>query len=79
MKQLTDPEKREIETKIKDEQERQQTLREKYPNPPENSKFKGGISDNRICVKQSLEIRFSLDHSLSSCFLCVYLFQVAEF
>lgn len=50
MKQLTDTEKREIETKIKDEQERQQTLREKYPNPPENSKeapaITGFVSSN---------------------------------
>ena len=38
MKQLTDAEKQELETKIKDEQERQQTLREMYPNPPEKSK-----------------------------------------
>lgn len=44
MKQLTDPEKREIEAKIKDEQERQQTLREKYPNPPENSKDASAIT-----------------------------------
>ena len=77
MKQLTDTEKLELASKIKDEQEGQQTLGEKYPNPPE--KFKRGISDNWIFVKQSLEIRCSLDHSLSSCLLCVYLFQVAEF
>lgn len=38
MKQLTDTEKQELEGKIKDEQERQQTLREMYPSPPENSK-----------------------------------------
>lgn len=38
MEQLTDTEKQELETKIKDERERQRTLREMYPNPPENSK-----------------------------------------
>ena len=37
MKQLSDTEKQEFETKIKAEQERQQTLREKDPNPPEDS------------------------------------------
>ena len=44
VKQLTDTEKWEIETKIKDEQERQQTLREKYPNPLENSKEASAIT-----------------------------------
>ena len=38
MRQLTNTEKQELEGKIKVEQERQQTLREMYPNPPENSK-----------------------------------------
>ena len=38
MKQLTDTEKQELEGKIKAEQERQQTLHEMYPSPPENSK-----------------------------------------
>ena len=37
MKQLSDTEKQELETKIKDEQERQQTLREMSPNTPEDS------------------------------------------
>lgn len=38
IKQLTDVERQELEEKIKAEQERQQTLCEMYPNPPENSK-----------------------------------------
>lgn len=38
MKQLSDTEKQELETKIKAEQERQQTFREMYPNASENSK-----------------------------------------
>ena len=38
MKQLTDTKRQELETKIEDEKQRQQTLREMYPNPPENSK-----------------------------------------
>ena len=38
MKQLSDTEKQELETKIKDEQERQQTLGEIYPNTPKDSK-----------------------------------------
>ena len=36
MKQLTDLEKQELETKIKDEQKRQQTLRESNPDLPES-------------------------------------------
>ena len=38
MKQLSDTEKQELKTKIKDEQERQQTLGEIYPNTPKDSK-----------------------------------------
>ena len=38
MKQLTDTEKQGLEAKIQDEQERQQTLREMYPNTSEDSK-----------------------------------------
>ena len=38
MKHLSDTEKQELETKIKDEQERQQTLGEIYPNTPKDSK-----------------------------------------
>ena len=38
MRQLTNTEKQELEGKIKVEQERQQTFREMYSNPPENSK-----------------------------------------
>ena len=37
MKQLTDTEKQELGAKIQDEQERQQTLREIYPNTPKDS------------------------------------------
>ena len=44
MKQLTDTEKLELASKIKDEQEGQQTLGEKYPNPPENSKEASAIT-----------------------------------
>lgn len=36
MKQLTDAEKQELEAKIKDEQKRQQTLRESNPDLPES-------------------------------------------
>ena len=38
MKQLTDPEKQELETKIKDEQKRQQNLREANPDLPKSFK-----------------------------------------
>ena len=38
MKQLSDTENQELAAKIKDEQKRQQTLREMYPNTPEDSK-----------------------------------------
>ena len=44
MKQLTNTEKQELETKIKDEQERQQTLREMYPNPSERSKETSAVT-----------------------------------
>ena len=38
MKRLTDTEKQQLDTKIEEERERQQTLREKGPNTPETSK-----------------------------------------
>ena len=38
MKQLTNTDKQQLKMKIEEEQERQQTLREMYPNPAENSK-----------------------------------------
>ncbi len=38
MRQLTHTEKRDLEAKIKDEQERQQALREMYPGTPEDLK-----------------------------------------
>ena len=44
MKQLSDTEKQELETKIKDEQKRQQTLREMYPNTPEDSKETSAVT-----------------------------------
>ena len=38
MKQLTNTDKQQLETKIEEEKERQRTLRERYPNSSENSK-----------------------------------------
>ncbi len=44
MKQSTDTEKQELEAKIEEEQERQQELRVKYPNLPEDSKEASAVT-----------------------------------
>ena len=44
MKQSTDTEKQELEAKIEEEQERQQELRVKYPNLPEDSKETSAVT-----------------------------------
>ena len=54
MKQLSDTEKQELETKIKDEQERQQTLGEMNPNTPKDSKetsAKTGFTRRPSCLE----------------------------
>ena len=44
MRQLTPTDKQQLGGKIEEEKERQQTLREMYPNPPENSKEASAVT-----------------------------------
>ena len=77
MKQLSDTEKQELETKIKNEQERQQTLGEIYPNTPKDSKetsAKTGFTSSYLW-----KIRFTRVHSRPSCLGHLYPLQVSQF
>ena len=65
MKQLTDAEKQELETKIQKEKERQQALRERNPDLPE--------SFEKASVKTGLVRRFAPRHLWKYGFLAIIL------
>ena len=75
MRQLTNTEKQQLEGKIKKEQERQQTLREKNPDLPE--------SFEKASAKTGLARKISLKHlwkyGLLGLILCLLAFNVFQF
>ena len=75
MRQLTDTEKQQLEKKIKKEQERQQTLREKNPDLPE--------SFEKASAKTGLIRKITLKHlwkyGLLGLILCLLAFNVFQF
>jgi len=75
MRQLTDAEKQQLEGKIKKEQERQQTLREKNPDLPESfekASAKAGLA-NKIALKHLWK------YGLLGFILCLLAYNVFRF
>ena len=86
MRQLTNAEKQQLEGKIKKEQERQQTLREKNPDLPESfeeasakTRPAGKIALGKIATKVFLEIWAAWPHPLSACLQCLSISHLAQF
>lgn len=71
MKQLSDTEKQELERKIKDEQERQQILREMDPNPPEDS--------NETSAVTTFTLSYIWKYGFLAFILCLLAFNVFIF
>ena len=75
MIQLTDAEKQQLEGKIKKEQERQQTLREKNPDLPES--FEKASTKTGLARKVAL--RHLWRYGLLGLILCLLAFNVFQF
>lgn len=75
MRQLTDAEKQQLEGKIKKEQERQQTLREKNPDLPES--FEKASAKTGIARKFALKRLWK--YGLLGLILCLLAFNVFKF
>lgn len=78
MKQLTDTEKQQLDAKIKEEEKRQQTLREANPDLPKNFKTAltetSGISGMRRLVPKGL-----WKYGLLGLILCLLAYNVFQF
>ena len=80
MRQLTDIEKQQLEGKIKKEQERQQTLREKTPDLPESfekASAKTGLVRTRLVGK--IALRHLWKYGMLGLILCLLAFNVFQF
>ena len=75
MKQLTDTEKQKLAAKIKEEQKRQQTLREKNPDLPET--FKAASAKTRIVRR--IALRHLWKYIFLGIILCLLAFNVYKF
>ena len=75
MKQLTDTEKQKLAAKIKDEQKRQQTLREMNPDLPET--FKAASAKTRIVRR--IALRHLWKYIFLGIILCLLAFNVYKF
>ena len=75
MKQLTDTEKQKLAAKIKDEQKRQQTLRERNPDLPET--FKATSAKTRIVRR--IALRHLWKYIFLGIILCLLTFNVYKF
>ena len=71
MKQLTDLEKQELETKIKDEQKRQQNLREANPDLPES--FEEASAETGIV--QRFRLNYLWKYGMLAIILCLLVFN----
>ena len=80
MRQLTNAEKQQLEGKIKKEQERQQTLREKNPDLPES--FEEASAKTRPAGKIALgkiALRYFWKYGLLGLILCLLAYNVFRF
>ena len=75
MKQLTDTEKQKLAAKIKDEQKRQQTLRERNPDLPET--FEAVSAKTRIVRR--IALRHLWKYIFLGIILCLLAFNVYKF
>ena len=75
MKQLTDTEKQKLAAKIKEEQKRQQTLREKNPDLPET--FKAASAKTRIVRR--IALRHLWKYIFLGIIFCLLAFNVYKF
>ena len=75
MKQLTDTEKQKLAAKIKEEQKRQQTLREMNPDLPET--FKAASAKTRIVRR--IALRHLWKYIFLGIILCLLAFNVYKF
>ena len=75
MKQLTDTEKQKLAAKIKEEQKRQQTLRERNPDLPET--FKAASAKTRIVRR--IALRHLWKYIFLGIILCLLAFNVYKF
>ena len=75
MKQLTDAEKQQLETKIEEEKERQQALRESNPDLPET--FEEASAETGIV--QRFRLNYLWKYGMLAIILCLLVFNVFQF
>ena len=75
MKQLTDAEKQQLETKIEEEKERQQALRESNPDLPET--FEEASAETGIV--QRFRLNYLWKYGMLAIILCLLAFNVFQF
>ena len=74
MKQLTDTEKQQLETKIKDEKERQDTVREMHPDLPETVK----VASEKTGLFRRFSLNYFWKYGMLAVILCPLVFNVFQ-
>ena len=77
MKQLTDAEKQQLDAKIKEEQKRQQVLRETNPDLPES--FEAASAKTLLPIPRRFAIKHLWKYGLLGIIFCLLAFNVFQF